>query len=60
MDGESQDLTQMDDVEFIAERRRVRDAVDRTPTDGQSFELLREYAAIDAEFMRRAGLAWQS
>lgn len=53
-------LAELDDQEFIAERRRVRDAVDRTPTDEQSFELLREYAAIDAEFMRRAGLAWQS
>jgi hypothetical protein len=49
------EFTEMDDPEFLAERRKVRDELERSPEDEQ---LLRRYAAIDAEFLRRAGLAW--
>jgi hypothetical protein len=49
------EFTEMDDPEFLAERRKVRDAIEHAPEDEQ---LLRRYAAIDAEFLRRAGLAW--
>jgi len=55
---DAEDFSKLDDPEFIAERRRVRALVERTPTDEQSPELLRQYQAIDAEFLRRAGLAW--
>lgn len=50
-----EEFTEMDDPEFLAERRKVRDKLERSPEDEQ---LLRHYAAIDAEFLRRAGLAW--
>jgi hypothetical protein len=49
------EFTEMDDPEFLAERRKVRDELEGSPEDEQ---LLRRYAAIDAEFLRRAGLAW--
>jgi hypothetical protein len=49
------EFTEMDDPEFLAERRKMRDAIELAPEDEQ---LLRRYAAIDAEFLRRAGLAW--
>jgi hypothetical protein len=49
------EFTEMDDPELLAERRKVRDELELAPEDEQ---LLRHYAAIDAEFLRRAGLAW--
>jgi hypothetical protein len=53
--GDSQDLTKLDDVMFIAERRKAREAADRSPLDEA---VIRRFEMIDAEFMRRAGLAW--
>jgi hypothetical protein len=47
----------MDDPEFLAERRRLHDAISDT-TDGVDADLREQYAAIEAEFLRRAGLAW--
>jgi len=40
------EFTEMDDPEFLAERRRVRDQVERTPTDEQSPELLRRVPGL--------------
>jgi hypothetical protein len=48
------EFTEMDDPEFLAERRKVGDELEGAPDE----QLLRRYAAIDAEFLRRAGLAW--
>lgn len=53
------DLAAMDDPEFLAECRRVRDQREHTPQDEVSSELAEEYEAVNREFMRRAGLAWQ-
>jgi hypothetical protein len=49
------EFAEMDDPEFLAERRKMRDELELAPEDEQ---LLRRYEAIDAEFLRRAGLAW--
>jgi hypothetical protein len=49
------EFAEMDDPEFLTERRKIRDELEHSPEDEQ---LLRRYAAIDAEFLRRAGLAW--
>jgi hypothetical protein len=49
------EFAEMNDVEFIAERRKAREDLERAPGDE---DLLRQYQAIDAEFLRRAGLAW--
>jgi hypothetical protein len=52
------ELQALDDPAFIAERRRLRDALNTAPDDEQG-TLRREYARADAEFLRRASLAWQ-
>jgi hypothetical protein len=49
------EFREMDDPEFLAERRKVRDELELAPEDEH---LLRRYAAIDAEFLRRASAAW--
>jgi hypothetical protein len=57
-DDDSPDLTTMDDPAFLAERRRVRTLVERTPTDEQSPELTARYQRLNDEFDRRARAAW--
>jgi hypothetical protein len=55
------DFTEMDDPEFLVERRRLHDAIaDTPPADVPDAELRNQYAAIEAEFLRRAGLSFQS
>jgi hypothetical protein len=55
---DAEDFSKLDDPEFLDEHRRVRSLIERTPPDEQSPELLMHYQAIDAEFLRRASLAW--
>jgi hypothetical protein len=55
------DFTEMDDPEFLVERRRLHDAIaDASPADVPDAELRNQYAAIEAEFLRRAGLSFRS
>jgi hypothetical protein len=49
------DFELMDDPEFLAERRRVRTELETQP----SAELTAKYAALNEEFIRRAGAAWK-
>jgi hypothetical protein len=56
--SESDDFTKLDDLEFLAARRRVRDALDTTPTGEASPELAARCQAMDEEFLRRARLSW--
>jgi hypothetical protein len=49
------DYELMDDPEFLAERRRVRAELETQP----SAELTARYAALNEEFIRRAGAAWK-
>jgi hypothetical protein len=46
------ELATMDDPDFLAERRRVREELERTPI--ASATLAARYAALDDEFLRRA------
>jgi hypothetical protein len=46
----------MDDPDFLAERRRVREELERTPV--ASAALAARYAALNDEFIRRARAAW--
>jgi hypothetical protein len=55
---DAEDFTKLDDPAFLAERRRVRALVERTPTDEQSSELTERYRRLDDEFLRRASAAW--
>jgi hypothetical protein len=56
--SESDDFTKLDDQEFLAARRRVRDALDSTPTSKASPELAARYQAMNEEFLRRARISW--
>jgi hypothetical protein len=53
-----EDFTQLDDPEFLAERRRVREELEHTPEHAASAELAARYEALDDEFLRRASAAW--
>jgi hypothetical protein len=50
------DPTQLDDPEFLAERRRVREELEHQPE--ASAELSARYEVLDEEFLRRARVAW--
>jgi hypothetical protein len=56
MSEEHRDLQALDDPAFLAERRRVREELERTPAG--SDELTARYAALDDEFIRRARAEW--
>jgi hypothetical protein len=49
------DLTRLGDPEFLAERRRIREALEHKPTA----KLTARYQQLDEEFMRRARIAWK-
>jgi hypothetical protein len=51
-----EDFSQLDDPEFLAERRRVREELERTP--GLCDELAARYQRLNDEFIRRARVAW--
>jgi hypothetical protein len=55
------DIATMDDPDFLAERRRLHDALDDSPRDNPEDDCrLRErYRLVEAEFLRRARLACQ-
>ena len=55
---DTEDFTQLDDPEFLAERRRVNAMVERTPPDEQSPELIERYRGLNDEFMWLAWAAW--
>lgn len=50
------DLSQLDDPEFLAERRRVREELEQQPE--ASAELTARYRVLNQEFLRRARIAW--
>jgi hypothetical protein len=55
------DFTKLDDPEFLAERRRVREELEHAPEHSADRDKLTEvYADLDAEFIRRARNAWQA
>jgi hypothetical protein len=53
-----EDFTQLDDPEFLAERRRVREELEHTPEHEVSPGLAARYQQLDDEFLRRAAIAW--
>ena len=54
----SDDLTTMSDPEFLAERRRVREAMADMPTREVSATLADRYQRLNEEFLRRARAMW--
>lgn len=55
--SDSDDFTKLDDPQFLAERRRVRDALDSTQ-DGAHPDLTARLEAMNEEFLRRARISW--
>jgi hypothetical protein len=53
--SESDDFTKLDDLEFLAARRRVRDALCLE----ESLDLAARYQAMNEEFCRRARIEWR-
>jgi hypothetical protein len=49
--SQDEDLSRLDDPAFLAERRRVREALQA---------LTERYATLTAEFDRRAGAQWKA
>ena len=56
--SDSDDFTKLDDPQFLAERRRVRDALDSTQDTAASPDLTARLEALDEEFLRRARTSW--
>ena len=52
------DFTTMSDPEFLAERRRVREALADMPTHEVSVALADRYHQLNEEFLRRARAMW--
>ena len=58
MSSDKDDLTMMDDPDFLAERRRVREALEHTPEQEVRSALVDRFWELNEEFLRRARLAW--
>jgi hypothetical protein len=56
--GESDEFSQLDDPEFLAERRRVREELEHTPEQAVRPELAARFEQLNDEFLRRARVAW--
>ena len=54
----SDDFTKMTDPDFLAERRRVREVLERTPEQEVSAALAERFEKLDEEFIRRARISW--
>ena len=52
------DLTTMSDPEFLAERRRVREALEYAQEQEISASLADRYQRLNEEFLRRARITW--
>ncbi len=55
---ETSEFAQLDDPAFLAARKRAREEFERASEGTQSGELAARYRAMNAEFLRRARLAW--
>jgi hypothetical protein len=53
------ELASMDDIEFLSLCRTVRRVAERTPADELNVEARARLEQVNAEFLRRAGIAWQ-
>ena len=52
------DLTKMTDPDFLTERRRVREELERTPELEVSAVLTDRFEKLNEEFLRRARASW--
>ena len=52
------DITTMDDPQFLDERRRVREELEHLCAGKVSDKLAARYQMLNEEFLRRARIAW--
>jgi hypothetical protein len=57
--SDSDDFSQLDDPAFLAARSRVREELEHAPHSTASAGLTARYEAMNAEFLRRARIAWE-
>ena len=55
---DTEDFSHLDDLAFLAERRRVREELEHTPEVEVSVTLAERWEKLDEEFIRRARIAW--
>jgi hypothetical protein len=58
MSDSDEDFSRLDDPEFLTERTRVREELEQMPERAARAQLAARYAALNAEFDRRAGATW--
>ena len=58
-DSAGTELSELDDPAFLAERRRVRALLERTPEREVTSDLQERVHELEEEFIRRARLAWR-
>jgi hypothetical protein len=56
--SDGDEFSALDDPEFLAERARVRAALEYVPEHEANPELLARFQRLDEEFIRRARAAW--
>jgi hypothetical protein len=56
--SDNDEFSALDDPAFLAERRRVREALEHLPEHEVSPELAARFERLDEEFLRRARAAW--
>lgn len=57
-DNDGDEFSALDDIAFLDERRRVREALELTPAHEQPADLVSRYERLTEEFDRRAASAW--
>ena len=56
--SDSDDFTKLDDMEFLAARRRLREELECV-TARENLDLVARYEAMNEEFLRRARISWR-
>jgi len=57
--SDDDDFSQLDDPTFLAARSHVREELEHTPDGELNADLTARYHAMNAEFLRRARIAWE-
>ena len=56
--GDDKEFSNLDDIAFLDERRRMREELERVPEHERDPEVVARYARMTDEFDRRARAAW--
>lgn len=59
MDDNERELSELNEDEFLTMCRTVHRVAERTPEDELSDDARARLDAVNAEFLRRAGITWQ-